>query len=103
VQSYGDTERVLKFALLEWKDTNQDGKLAKSEIDPAFSRKFEYGDDDRDGFLVDKEIDKAFQSPDNMAGGGNIVQAIRGGGEGDVTKTHLVSPRRSSSTAASSS
>lgn len=90
VQSYGDTERVLKFALLEWKDTNQDGKLAKSEIDPAFEKKFEHGDENKDGFLVDGEIDKAFQSPDNMAGGGNIVQAIRGGGEGDVTKTHLV-------------
>lgn len=90
VQSYGDTERVLKFALLEWKDTNQDGKLAKSEIDEAFSKKFDHGDDNKDGFLVDKEIDKAFQSPDNMAGGGNIVQAIRGGGSGDVTKTNLV-------------
>src|SRR4029077_10624430 len=36
------------------------------------------------------EIDAAFQSPQNMAGGGSIVQAIRGGGTGDVTKTHVV-------------
>lgn len=90
VQSYGDTERVLKFALLEWKDTNQDGKLARSELDPAFWEKFDRGDENKDGFLVDDEIDRAFQAPDNMVGGGNILQAIRGGGAGDVTKTHLV-------------
>lgn len=37
-----------------------------------------------------EEIDTAFQSPDNMAAGGNIIQAIRGGGSGDVTETHLL-------------
>jgi outer membrane protein assembly factor BamB len=26
----------------------------------------------------------------NMAGGGNIIQAIKGGGTGDVTRTHLL-------------
>ena len=30
-QSYGDEKRTLKFALLEWLDTNQDGKLAREE------------------------------------------------------------------------
>ena len=90
VQSYGDSERVLKYALLQWQDTNQDGKLAKDEIDEAFWDKFEKGDRDKDGFLVDAEIDRAFQAPSNMAGGGNIIQAIRGGGEGDVTDTHII-------------
>ena len=90
VQSYGDTDRVLRFALLEWKDTNQDGRLEKSEIDKAFWKKFENGDANQDGFLVGGEIDAAFQSPTNMAGGGNIIQAVRGGGEGDVTKTHVL-------------
>ncbi|MGE0605621.1 MAG: PQQ-binding-like beta-propeller repeat protein [Pirellulales bacterium] len=89
VQSYGDSSRLLKFALLEWKDTNQDAKLAKSEVPEAFWKKFDAGDTDGDGFLVDKEIDTAFQSPDNLVGGGSIVQAIRGGGEGNVTKTHV--------------
>lgn len=89
-QSYGDTERVLKFALLEWKDTNQDGRLTKQEIPPAFSAKFDYGDRNRDGILEGEEIDRAFQSPDNRVGGGSIVQAIRGGGQGDVTQTHMV-------------
>jgi len=90
VQSYGDTARVLKFALLQWKDTNQDGKLDKSELDPAFAKKFDKGDKNKDGFLIEDEIDAAFQAPNNMVGGGNIIQAIRGGGTGDVTKTHVV-------------
>ncbi len=90
VQSYGDTARVLKFALLQWKDTNQDGKLDMTELDPAFAGKFKKGDKNNDGFLVDDEIDAAFQSPDNMVGGGNIIQCIRGGGTGDVTKTHVI-------------
>lgn len=88
-QSYGDTDRVLKYALLQWRDTNQDGKLAKTELEEAFHEKFEKGDANNDGFLVDTEIDVAFQAPTNMVGGGNIIQSIRGGGEGDVTKTHL--------------
>src|SRR5262249_32350418 len=90
VQSYGDADRLVKHALLEWKDTNQDGKLSKQEIPDVFWEKFDKGDANHDGFLVDKEIDAAFQSPQNMAGGGSIVQAIRGGGMGDVTKTHVV-------------
>lgn len=90
VQSYGDTDRVLKYALLQWRDTDQDGKLAKSELETAFHEKFEKGDANKDGFLVDDEIDAAFQAPTNMVGGGNIIQSIRGGGSGDVTKTHMV-------------
>jgi outer membrane protein assembly factor BamB len=89
VQSYGDTERILKFALLEWKDTNQDGKLTKVELPKSFWDKFDKADANHDGTLVDKELDYAFQSPANMAGGGSIIQAIRGGGTGDVTKTHV--------------
>ena len=90
VQSYGDTDRVLKYALLQWKDTNQDGKLTKAEIPEEFWKKFEHGDVNGDGVLVDREIDRAFQSPGNFVGGGTIIQAVRGGGSGDVTQTHLV-------------
>jgi outer membrane protein assembly factor BamB len=89
VQSYGDTERVLKFALLEWKDTNQDGKLTKAEVPASFGKKFDKADQNQDGFLAGDELDNAFQSPNNMAGGGSIIQAIRGGGTGDVTKSHM--------------
>lgn len=90
VQSYGDTDRVLKFALLEWKDTNQDGKLTKAELPREFWERFDKADADHDGFLAGTELDTAFQSPSNMSGGGSIVQAIKGGGLGDVTKTHVL-------------
>ena len=90
LQSYGDTDRVLKYALLQWKDTDQDGKLSKDEFEKPFWDKFDQGDKNQDGFLVDAEIDAAFQAPTNMVGGGNTVQAVRGGGAGDVTKTHVV-------------
>lgn len=90
VQSYGDTERVLKFALLEWKDTNQDGKLTKAEIPPEFAEKFDRANANGDEFLEGEELDHAFQSPENMAGGGSIIQAIRGGGSGNVTETHML-------------
>lgn len=90
VQSVGDSTRVLKKALLDWRDTNQDGRLDKSEVDPPFHAKFDAGDANHDGVLVDEEIDSAFQSPGNRVGGGNIIQAIRGGGEGDVTQTHML-------------
>ena len=90
VQSYGDADRLLKLALLEWKDTNKDGKLSKDEIPKEFWDKFDKGDKNHDGFLEGDEIDAAFQSPNNMCGGCNIIQAIKGGGTGDVTKTHLL-------------
>ena len=89
VQSYGDTARTLKFALLQWRDTNQDKKLDKTELGKVFWDKFDKGDANKDGFLVDDEINDAFQAKTNRVGGGNIIQMIRGGGRGDVTKTHL--------------
>ncbi len=90
VQSYGDSGRTLKYALMEWLDTNQDGKLAKSEVPKEFWEKFDQSDKNKDGFLTGDEIDDAFQHPSNMVGGGRIIQAIQGGGTGDVTKTHLL-------------
>ena len=90
VQSYGDETRTLKFALLEWLDTNQDGKLAKGEVPKEFVPRFEQSDKNRDGVIAEAELDTAFQSPENMVGGGTTIQAIRGGGDGDVTKTHVL-------------
>ncbi|MCL6505188.1 MAG: PQQ-binding-like beta-propeller repeat protein [Pirellulales bacterium] len=90
VQSYGDTDRTLKYALLEWKDTNQDRRITPEEIPPAFAERFAIADRDRNGALDEQELEHAFQSPDNMVGGGSTVQAVRGGGSGDVTPTHLV-------------
>ncbi|MDA0831709.1 MAG: PQQ-binding-like beta-propeller repeat protein [Planctomycetota bacterium] len=89
-QSYGDAGRILKEALMEWKDTNQDKKLAKDELEKPFWPKFEKADTNGDGFLIQDEIDTAFQAPTNLVGGGNIIQCIQGGGTGDVTATHLL-------------
>jgi len=90
VQSYGDETRTLKFALLEWLDTNQDGRLEKTEVPKEFLARFEQSDKNRDDVIADEELDTAFQSPDNLVGGGTTIQAVRGGGTGDVTKTHVV-------------
>lgn len=89
-QSYGDTNRTLKYALLEWKDTNQDRLITPEELPPAFAERFARADRDASGALDEQELEHAFQSPDNMVGGGSTVQAIRAGGRGDVTQTHLV-------------
>ena len=90
VQSYGDRSRTLKYALLQWLDTNQDGKLAREETPKEFHAKFDLSDKNKDRLLDPKEIETAFQHPKNMVGGGNTIQAVRGGGKGDVTKSHVV-------------
>lgn len=90
VQSYGDEKRTLKFALLEWLDTDQDGILARSEIPEEFHRRFDQSDRDHNGIIDDTEIETAFQSAENLVGGGNTIQAVRGGGSGDVTASHLI-------------
>lgn len=90
VQSYGDSTRTLKFALLQWLDTNQDGQLAREETPKEFHAKFDRSDRNGDKLIDEVEIDTAFQHPDNMVGGGNTIQAVRGGGIGDVTETHVV-------------
>ncbi|MFN0054251.1 MAG: PQQ-binding-like beta-propeller repeat protein [Planctomycetales bacterium] len=90
VQSYGDEKRTLKFALLEWLDTNQDGRLERGEVPREFWNRFDRSDRNQDGVLEDAELDTGFQSPDNLVGGGTTIQAVRGGGSGDVTKTHVL-------------
>ncbi|MBO35313.1 MAG: serine/threonine protein kinase [Verrucomicrobiales bacterium] len=89
VQSYGDRQRTLKFALLQWLDTNQDGRLERAETPKEFHVKFDRSDTNKDKALDAKEIETAFQHPNNMVGGGNTIQAVRGGGRGDVTRTHV--------------
>lgn len=90
VQSYGDRSRTLKYALMQWLDTNQDGKLAREETPKEFHAKFDLSDKNKDLLLDQDEIETAFQHPQNLVGGGNTIQAVRGGGKGDVTKTHVV-------------
>jgi len=89
---------------------NRDGKLDKAEIqafvgetpipDAFFKKTFDRGDLNKDGFLEGAELDAAFLHPDNFAGvpftvtGDNAAEqfilAVRGGGKGDVTKTHVL-------------
>jgi len=88
VQSHGRPDRVLKVALLQHRDPNQDGKLEKSDVPERFWGRFDRGDANKDGFLEGEEIDRAFQSANNMVGGGEVIQAVRVGGSGDVTATH---------------
>ena len=90
VQSYGDSTRTLKFALLEWLDTNQDGKLSRDEMPKEFLERFDASDKNGDGVIDETEIDTAFQHENNQAAGGNTIQAVRAGGSGDVTETHVV-------------
>src|SRR5438552_1518941 len=83
-------------------------------IPEAFWKKFERGDVNKDGVLEGDEIDKAFLDPSNQGGllarevqarGGKhsdwkkwddelqkeaSIQAVRGGGRGDVSRTHLL-------------
>jgi outer membrane protein assembly factor BamB len=89
-QSYGDEKRTLKFALLEWLDTNQDGKLARAELPKEFWKRFDLSDKDHNGVIEGDELDTAFQSSENQVGGGATIQAVRGGGQGNVTATHVL-------------
>jgi outer membrane protein assembly factor BamB len=89
---------------------NNDNRLDRAEIqafvggqpvpEAFFERTFGRGDLDGDGFLEGRELDVAFLHPDNFAGadftkGGDdaadqYVLAVRGGGTGDVTASHLL-------------
>jgi outer membrane protein assembly factor BamB len=89
---------------------NNDNKLDKAEVqafvgeqkvpEEFFARTFGRGDVNRDGVLEGRELDLAFLHPDNFAGADHTVLgenaaeqailAVRGGGEGDVTTTHVL-------------
>jgi outer membrane protein assembly factor BamB len=109
VQSGGIANQWLASAD-QVKTGNRDGKIHKAEmqalagatpIPEVFFRKtFDRGDLDKDGFLEGRELDIAFLHPDNFAGASHtltgesaleqFVLAIRGGGQGDVTDTHVL-------------
>ncbi len=89
---------------------NHDGKIDKAETQafvgempiPAafFERTFGRGDQNHDGFLEGAELDAAFLHPDNYAGApftslgeqaaDEYILAVRGGGTGDVTDSHVL-------------
>jgi outer membrane protein assembly factor BamB len=87
---------------------NSDGKLTRDEMqafvgerkipEAFFKKTFGRGDLNKDGQLEGEELDVAFLHKDNFAGArfdreeaaDEYVLAVRGGGRGDVTKSHLL-------------
>ena len=87
---------------------NSDGKLTRDEVqafvgkrpvpESFFKKTFDRGDLDGDGDLEGKELDVAFLNSDNFAGAAydaenpaaEFILAVRGGGRGDVTDTHVL-------------
>lgn len=87
---------------------NNDGKLTKDEVqafvgkvpipEAFFTKTFGRGDTNRDGILEGEELDRAFLHPENFAGARHtaanaadeFIMAVRGGGEGDVTSSHVL-------------
>lgn len=120
VQSYGMSYqwRATADANGDGKITREEIKASRKDkgagIPEAFWKKFERGDRNKDGVLEGEEIDLAFLDPSNKGGildrearrraGDNSdwrkwdadlqsdssIQAVRAGGSGDVTKTHVL-------------
>lgn len=110
VQSSGMANQWL--VAVDQADTgNRDGRIDRAEtqayvgsgtiIPPEFfQRTFDRGDKNGDGFLEGPELDAAFLHPDNIAGADHktlgekaadeFILAVRGGGQGDVTSTHVI-------------
>ena len=90
------------------KTGNSDNKVSKDEVQKFFGKRpvpeafykktFERGDLNKDGVLEGRELDIAFLPPGNPAGAAfdaevaedEFILAVKGGGRGDVTKTHVL-------------
>ena len=110
VQSGAIANQWLASVDRDEKAGNNDNKLDKAEIqrfvgkqpipEAFFKKTFDRGDLNKDGFLEGRELDIAFLHPDNFAGADfkvtgdaaaeQFILAVRGGGQGDVTQTHLL-------------
>lgn len=107
VQSSGIANQWLATA--DQTDTgNNDGKLSKAEMQASlgdvpipnrfYAKTFDRADSNGDGVLEGAELDKAFLHPDNFAGARHnaknpadqLIVAVRAGGRGDVTETHVL-------------
>jgi outer membrane protein assembly factor BamB len=90
--SPGDAEdkefKMPSFDDLLKADTDKDGKLSKKESETSFLNGFfDNNDTDKDGFLTREEWD-ALQK--YMSASKNSAFAVKPGGKGDITKTHVV-------------
>ena len=90
------------------KTGNSDNKVSREETQAFFGKRlvpdafykktFERGDLNKDGVLEGRELDLAFLPPGNAAGAtfdaevaeDEFIVAVKGGGRGDVTKTHVL-------------
>jgi outer membrane protein assembly factor BamB len=74
-------------ALLKDLDTNKDGVLSKEEADKAFKGFFDNQDPNKDGKITREEWDAARKL---VAEAKNSAFAVKAGGTGDVTKSHVL-------------
>ncbi len=107
VQSKGIASQWL--ASIDQAETgNSDNRITRDEVQAFFGARpvpeefykktFDRGDLDKDGDLEGEELDVAFLAPNNRAGAAfdstnpadEFVLAVKGGGEGDVTDTHVL-------------
>ena len=90
--SPGDAEdSEFKFPLyddlLKTGDANQDGKVSRDESENTFLKGFfDNNDTDKDGYLTREEWDAIIKY---MSAAKNSVFAVKPGGKGDITKTHV--------------
>ena len=91
--SPGDAEDIeFKFPkfndLLESGDANKDGQISREESEKTFLKGFfDSNDTNKDGQLTREEWDAIIKY---MSAGKNSVFAVKAGGHGDITKTHVV-------------
>lgn len=78
-------------------DGNRDGKLSPDEVPMMSKERFDGIDTNHDGFLTREELTADARRPQQgeppprspRAGTGNVLLAIRPGGQGDVTETNV--------------
>jgi outer membrane protein assembly factor BamB len=90
--SPGDAEdkefQMPTFAKLLEADKDKDGKLSKAESEQSFlTGFFDNNDTDKDGFITKEEWDATLKF---MSTAKNAAFAVKAGGKGDVTKTHVL-------------
>ena len=90
--SPGDAEdkdfKMPTFDKLLEADANKDGKLSREESENSFLKGFfDNNDTDKDGFITRDEWDATIKF---MSAGKNSAMAIKSGGKGDITKTHVI-------------
>ena len=68
-------------------DADHDGKLSRSEAEKTFEGFFDTQDMNHDGFVTREEYDLLLQF---MAAGSNQAFAIKSGGRGDISASHVL-------------